>query len=322
MSKKTVLITGGLGFIGTNLARQLLKEDYDLRIFDNYSKVGPEMLLDATSDWDEDRVVLIEGDIRDRKSLEPAMEGVDSVVHLAAFTDVPASVKEPSADVETNARGTFHALETARQAGVSRFVFASSNAAVGEVKGAVNEGRVPAPLAPYGASKLYGEALCSVYWNTYGIHTTSLRFANAYGPYSGHKTSVVAKFLRRAKDGRNLEIYGDGKQTRDFIHSEDIARALARSLKAVHPGGEVYQVATAEETRILDLAYWIQEMSEEEGIDIDVVHEDPREGEIRFNYSDINKIQSELDWEPRRKFRPALRELWKETGAGSVKADF
>jgi len=315
-----VLVTGGAGFIGTNLARYLLEEGYGLKIFDNFSQVGPEMLRQATVDWKTDRVEIIEGDIRDQASLLEQMEGVDAVVHLAAFTDVPASVDQPGLDVETNARGTFHVLESARKAGVNRFVFASSNAAVGEVDGAVNEECVPAPLAPYGASKLYGEALCSVYWNTYDIHTTSLRFANAYGPYSGHKTSVVAKFLRRARKRKDLEIYGDGKQTRDFIHAEDIARALYFALERDHPGGEVYQVATARETKILDLATWVQEIAEDSGIKVNVIHEDPRQGEIRFNYSDIRKARDELNWRPERQLRSALQQLWKRDGVGSVTA--
>ena len=318
MGNPIVLITGGAGFIGTNLARQLLDEGYDLRVLDNFSQVGPEMVRKATGNWDSDRVELIEGDIREPARLSPILEGVDAVVHLAAFTDVPASVDQPETDVETNARGTFHVLESARKANVSSFVFASSNAVVGEVDGAVNETCVPAPLAPYGASKLYGEALCSVYWNTYDLHTTSLRFANAYGPYSGHKTSVVAKFLRRASRGKNLEIYGDGKQTRDFIHAEDIARALSSALECQHPGGQVYQVATARETKILDLAGWVQELANDSGISVNVTHEDPREGEIRYNYSDIDKAKNELNWKPRRRLRSALKTLWEREGVGSV----
>jgi UDP-glucose 4-epimerase len=232
-------------------------------------------------------------------------------------------VSHPELDVETNALGEFHVLEAARKSEtVNRLVFASSNAAVGEVEGAVDEERIPEPLAPYGASKLYGEALCSVYWHTYDIHTTSLRFANAYGPYSGHKTSVVPKFLRRAKQGKDLEIYGDGEQTRDFIHSEDIARVIGRALEGGHPGGEVFQVATAQETRIKDLAEWIREIAGDHGQSIDVHHTDPRPGEIRYNYSSIEKVSEMLGWEPRREFRPSIESLWEAEGPASVTSTF
>lgn len=318
-----VLITGGAGFIGTNLAVELLEEGYDLRIFDNFSQVSSAMVETATEEFSDGRVELIEGDVREPQAVKNSVSGVASVVHLAAFTNVPESVKNPDLDVETNSLGGYHVLEAARTTdSVENLVFASSNAAVGEVEGAVDESRVPEPLAPYGASKLYGEALCSVYWHSYDLHTTSLRFANAYGPYSGHKTSVVAKFLRRAKQGRDLEIYGDGEQTRDFIHSRDIARVIRLALRADHSGGEVFQVATAEETRILDLARWIQGIAEDHGESIEVHHGDPRPGEIRFNYSDIDKVQEILGWSPTRELKPALESLWEAEGAGSVTATF
>lgn len=321
--KKPVLVTGGAGFIGTNLAPLLLDRGYDLKILDNFSHVGPEMIESATGDYSDERLDIVEGNVRDKETVAEAVRGVGAVVHLAAFTNVPESVKNPEPDVLTNSLGTFHVLEAARHAdSCDGVVFASSNAAVGEVEGAVDETRVPEPLAPYGASKLHGEGLCSVYWHSYDLHTTSLRFANAYGPYCGHKTSVVAKFLRRAKQGKDLEIYGDGEQTRDFIHAEDIARVITRALQRQHNGGEVFQVATANETRILDLAHWVQTIAADHGQEIKVVHDDPRPGEIRFNYSSIDKVEETLGWEPKKKLKPSLESLWEAEGSASVTADF
>jgi len=322
-SNELVLVTGGAGFIGTNLSLELMSRGYRLRIFDNFSQVPPEMVREALSEFENDRLEIIEGDIRDRECVQEAMDEVARVVHLAAYTNVPNSVEHPELDVENNSLGSVNVLESIRQTDtVQSLVFASSNAVVGEVEGAVDESRVPEPIAPYGASKLYGEALCSVYWNCYDIHTTSLRFANAYGPYSGHKTSVVAKFIRRAKRGKHLEIYGDGEQTRDFVHAGDIARVIGVALRADHDAAEVYQVATGRETRIMDLARWIRDIAHEHGIDIEIEHADPRPGEIRFNYSNIEKVNEELNWEPEYGLREQLPELWKAGGAAGVTADF
>jgi UDP-glucose 4-epimerase len=249
--------------------------------------------------------------MRESEGLEEAVKDVSAVVHLAAFTNVRYSTKHPEQDFRTNSEGTFNLLEAVRNSDeATRVVFASSNAAVGEVEGAVDETRVPEPLSPYGASKLHGEALCRVYQECYEINTTSLRFANAYGPYAGHKTSVIPKFIRRAKQGKTLEIYGDGKQTRDFIHASDIASAILAALENDSSAGEVYQVASGTETEINSLAEQIQELASEAGKSVEIVHTDPRRGEIKYNYSSIDKIQRDLGWEPRIDLEEGLGELF------------
>jgi len=173
----------------------------------------------------------------------------------------------------------------------------------------INEKMIPSPLSPYGASKLYGEALCIAYFHSYGLKTVSLRFANAYGPYSGHKTSVVAKFIKRARRGIPLEIYGDGRQTRDFIHAKDVCQAIhlciTNNQSTTHHSpinqltnsswGEVFQVATGKATRIVDLAEIIKKTARAKGnTDIQTIFKSARRGEIRRNYSDIKKAKSSL----------------------------
>jgi UDP-glucose 4-epimerase len=156
------------------------------------------------------------------------------------------------------------------------------------------------PKAPYGASKLAGEGYCSAYHGSFGIETVALRFGNVYGPRSGHKSSVVAKFIRRALNGKTLEIYGDGQQTRDFIHTEDLTRAIFLAATESGVGGEIYQIATNSETTINQLTEIIVEaLMEEAGLhDVEVTHTESRTGDIRRNYSDTTKAEDVLGWTP------------------------
>jgi UDP-glucose 4-epimerase len=196
-----------------------------------------------------------------------------------------------------NILGTLNALEAARAAGVRRFVFASSGAALGEQEPPLHERLPPRPLSPYGASKLAGEAYCSAYARCFAIEAVALRFANAYGPLSDHKTSVIAKLIGEALDGKPWEIHGDGGQTRDFIHVEDVAQAirLAASVEAI--GGEVFQIATGVETTIADLAAKLRSRLLRHGQQAPgIVPAPPRTGDVRRSVYDTAKAQTRLGW--------------------------
>jgi UDP-glucose 4-epimerase len=248
------LVTGGCGFIGTALIRTLMQEgDHGVRAVDNLA-VGTRDDLAAASNFVEispdepgpvspsERVELLVGDIKDAGLALRAAEGADVIVHLAANTGVMPSVEDPRADCMSNVIGTLNFLEAARHNGVGRFVFASSGGTViGEAEPPIHEEMVAHPVAPYGASKLAGEGYCSAYFQTFGIGTVALRFGNVYGPLSGHKNSVVARFIKRAMDGEVLEIYGDGTQTRDFVFVDDLIRAVKLSATTEGVGGEVFQ---------------------------------------------------------------------------------
>ena len=192
---QTVLITGGCGFIGANLARFLEKHDFKIKIFDNLSTGSKENLF--SSGYHTARTDLIIGDIREFKSVEKAVAGVDAVIHLAAHTRVLESLIDPAHNWEINAQGTAKVLEACRTTNVKTFIFASSNVAVGQQNPPVDEKKIPKPISPYGASKLSGEALAAAYHFSYNMNTVSLRFANCYGPYSKHKTSVIAQFMKQ-----------------------------------------------------------------------------------------------------------------------------
>ena len=285
---KTILVTGGAGFIGSTLVPMLVERGYGVRVLDNLS-VGSTAVL---ADWPVDFVV---GDIRDQAAVARAVDGVDGIVHLAAHTNVIDSQSKPREDMEVNVGGTLNMLLAARDHGVKRFVLASSNAPVGECTPPMDESKPARPLSPYGASKLAGEGYCSAFYGSYGLGTVVLRFANVYGPKSVHKGSVVAKFIREVMAGKALTIYGDGAQTRDFIYSEDLCRAIIAGLESDR-GGETYQVATGIETSVSELVQLLQTAMPDYAIKI--VHEGQRAGEIIKNYSSIEKARRELGWAP------------------------
>lgn len=284
----TILVTGGAGFIGSGVVPMLLNAGHSVRVLDNLSTGS----ADALAAYDID---LITGDIRDLQAVTGAVAGVDGIVHLAAHTNVIDSIQDPLMDYAINVGGTLNLLMAAREHNVPRFVFASSNAPIGENTPPIDEEKPARPLAPYGASKLSGEGYCSAFHGSYGLGTVVLRFANVYGPRSTHKGSVVAKFIKDALNSGKLTIYGDGKQTRDFIHVDDLARAILAGLES-DCGGETFQVATGQETRIIDLARSIQAAFP--GRNITIEHAGQRAGEIIKNYSSIAKARRLLNWFP------------------------
>lgn len=313
--KQKIFITGGCGFIGVNLVRFLLsRHSGSIIVYDNLS-TGKAGYIEEINNFFKTRqrkVELIIGDIRDEKALKKSVKDVDIIIHLAAYTNVVESVKNPQENFDVNVAGTINLLECARAEEIDKFIFASSNAAVGETTPPIDEEKIPRPISPYGVAKLSGEALCARFYHYFGIRTVSLRFANAYGSYSDRKSSVIAQYMKWAIKKRSLIIYGDGEQTRDFVHVDDICNAINLCLKKIDEGdsiaGEIFQVGTERQTRIKDLAQLICKVTDRK-LDIDYLAE--RKGEIKKNYSSISKAKKKLGFEPQTDLETGLHNLWK-----------
>ncbi|MFZ0921566.1 MAG: NAD-dependent epimerase/dehydratase family protein [Candidatus Acidiferrales bacterium] len=299
--RQRLLVTGGAGFIGANLVRLLLDHGHQVTVLDNLA-AGRREYLDGLS------VEFIHGDILDRTAVERAVAGKDGVVHLAAQTGVPGSLRDPRKDCEINVIGVLNILEACRAEKERtallpdsahgyglRLIFASSNAPLGRQPPPATEDKAPLPISPYGASKLAGEAYCLAYHGSWGLGTVVLRFGNVYGPFSEHKGSVVTKFLKDISAGGVVVVDGDGQQTRDFIYVGDLCRAILLALES-EVCGEVFQVATGTETTIGQLAEMVKLMSQS---DAAIAYGPPRQADIRKNYSSIGKIRRALAWEPR-----------------------
>jgi UDP-glucose 4-epimerase len=284
-----VLVTGGAGFIGASLVRALEERGDRVRVLDDGRACGLGN-LDGTS------AEILSGDLLS-VDLGPALQDVDSVVHLAAQTGVGASIQDPETDFRENVTGTLRLLEAVRRSSTRRVVLASSAAVIGRGPVPADEHVAPRPSVPYGAAKLAAEGYLTAYHHTYGLCTTSVRFANAYGPFAAHKTSVVASFIRRALNGEPLLINGDGSQTRDFVHVDDLVQALVRVLDA--PGervaGAVFHAGCGRETSVLDLARLVIAAT---GGTASVEHLPPRPGEVPRSVLDIGAARAVLGYEP------------------------
>lgn len=302
------IITGGCGFIGRALATDLLaRGGHQIRVLDNLSVgtradlacVDPVQNLGSGQDdpnWTHS-LALIEGDILDPSAVTVALAGADVVVHLAANTGVAPSVDNPMADCKTNVIGTLNVLEACRTHDIGRFVFASSGAPLGVQTPPLHEEMAPHPASPYGASKLAGEAYCSAYFHSFGVQTVALRFGNVYGEGSEKKASVVAKFIKEALAGTPLELYGDGSQTRDFIHISDLIGAIFNAATVEGIGGEVFQIATSSETTVSEMTNALLEIMEQEGLTRPIVtFGEKRVGDVARNFSDTRKALEKLNW--------------------------
>ena len=310
------LITGGAGFIGSNLVLALLRrgsEPSSIVILDNFSagtleqlrQIGPfadAVLADpGPGVWKggTTAIRIVEGDVRDAELTMRAVEGADVIVHLAANTGVAPSVADPRADCEANVIGTLNCLEAARGAGVGRFIFASSGAPAGFCEPPITEDIVPRPASPYGASKLAGEAYCCAYARSFGLGTVALRFSNVYGLHSGRKGSVVATFIRQALAGAPITINGDGRQTRDFIFVEDLVQAILCAAEAEGLDGELFQIATGRETSVQELLALLRVGLGRRGLpEPSVTYGTRSPADVLRNFADNSKARRMLGWAP------------------------
>ena len=297
-----VLITGGLGFVGTNLISHLTKKGgYEIVVLDDES-LGKRSHV-------EEPIQFLRGSICDRALVDQALVGVDAVVHLAAHTRVVESTQKPTYNFEVNVNGTFNLLSAMREAGIKRIVNASTGGAIlGEVPPPVHEEMVARPTAPYGASKLAVEGYCSAFSASYGMEAVSLRFSNVYGPRSFHKGSVVAAFYKNILANKPLVVYGDGSQIRDFVFVEDLCQGIEQAIVQDQITG-VYQLGTGIPTSVNTLIDVMRQIITDE-YPIQVKYENFRLGELRETYCDISKARRELHFNPSTPLIEGLQITW------------
>lgn len=299
---KHVMVTGGCGFIGSNLVPLLARAGARVRVYDNLSR--------GRSEWIEGSgAEVVRGDVLDRAALASAMAGVEAVVHLAAYGSVVESVAEPAANFENNVVGTFNVLDCARAAGVKKVVFASTGGAlIGNATPPVSEQSLPKPISPYGASKLCGESYCNAFGEAYGMQTVALRFANVYGPISAHKKGAVTVFIKALMTNTPITIYGDGSASRDFLHVEDLSKGIALGLGTDLPPATVMHLAGGNEITIRELARTITKVAGRPNHEI--VYLPARAGEVDRNFARYDLAHKLIGFEPSRSFETGMRQTW------------
>lgn len=285
-----MLVTGGAGFVGATLVRRLVASGHRVRVYDNFS-TGDEAHLAGVD------VEIVKGDIRDGGSMDSALAGTRSVVHLAAAGSVIGSIEDPAENFDVNVAGTFRLLDGARRAGVERVVLASTGGAlIGDAVPPVDESSLPKPISPYGASKLAGEGYAFAFAKTYGLRTVALRFANVYGAWSARKRGAMNLFFRAIQSGDPIVIYGDGSASRDYAHVDDISAALELALDADIPGGTVLHVASGVETTVAELADLCRAAA---GVPAHPIEYRPaRAGEVGRNFASYELARQLLGYAP------------------------
>lgn len=301
----TYLVTGGAGFIGSNIVLELVRRGERVRVLDNFATGRRSNLAGV-----EDRVDLVEGDLRQLPDVEKAVEGVDVVLHQGALGSVPRSVADPLATHEANATGTLHLLWAARRAGIRRVVNASSSSVYGDTPTLPKvEDMLPTPRSPYPVSKLAGEQYCRVFAEVYGLETVSLRYFNVFGPRqdpTSQYAAVIPKFIRAMLRGERPVIFGDGTQSRDFTFVANVVEAnlLAAEAPAGALDGAVCNVACGGRITLLDLVATLNAIL---GTGLEPVFQGPRPGDVLHSHAAIARAERLFGYRPRVEFAEGIR---------------
>ena len=298
------LITGGAGFIGSNIAIEILRRGDQVRILDNFATGRKQNIAAVTGNFE-----LVEGDIRDFWTVAEAMQGVDYVLHQAALPSVVRSVKNPLTSNTVNIDGTLKVLEAARQAGVKRVVFACSSSVYGESPTLPKvETMKTDPLSPYAVSKLAGEEYCKVYHRLYGLETVALRYFNIFGPRQdpdSQYSAVIPRFIKAVLMGQQPVIYGDGEQSRDFTYIGNAVSANLIACTDVNAVGKAYNIACGQRFTLNQTLAYVQDIL---GKRVTTKFVDPRPGDIRHSLADIEAAKRDLGYTVDFDFKTGLRE--------------
>ncbi len=297
------LVTGGAGFIGSHIVERLVRDGQAVRVLDNFYSGKRQNLAPFAAD-----VEIIEGDIRRPEDCGRACQGVEAVYHQAAVPPVPKSVADPHTSHEANVTGTFNVLIAARDAGCRRVIFAASSSAYGDLPTLPKrETACPAPLSPYAVAKLAGEAYLQAFRACYGLETLSLRYFNVFGPRqdpSSQYAAAIPAFVSAILRGESPTIFGDGEQTRDFTHIDNVVHANMLAAKAPRADGQVINIACGERVSVNQIIRLINQLL---GKEVPPRYVDERPGDVKHSLADITLAREVLGYEPLLMFDEGLR---------------
>lgn len=292
-----IIVTGGAGFIGSNLVDALIEKGHEVLVIDNLSTGKKENI--------NSKAKFFEADLRNFKAIEPLFKEVDFVFHEAALPRIPLSIEKPIETNEINITATLNALVAAKNAGIKRFIYASSSSALGgNAQIPMKEDALCQPLNPYALQKYVGELYCKIFSDIYNLPTVSLRYFNVYGsrqPREGSYVPVIGIFLTQKKQGQPLTVTGDGEQTRDFTHVFDVVRANILAMEKDTVGkGEVINIGAGENHSINEIAKMVGE---------EIKYVPLPAGEMRDTLADITKAKTLLRWQPEIKLEEGVKKL-------------
>jgi UDP-glucose 4-epimerase len=296
------LVTGGGGFVGSHLVRELVQRGEQVRVFDDGSSGSSARIADALPE-----IEWIAGDVRDTEAVRRACQGIEVILHHAAIASVPRSVREPKMTHQVNVIGTLNILDAARAAGVRRVVFASSAAVYGDLTASPTVETQPTlPISPYGVQKLAAESYCRIYPHLYGLETVTLRYFNVFGPSqdpTSEYAAVIPRFITAILSGRSPVIYGDGEQKRDFLYVQNVVEANMLAATAPSANGAVLNVGAGASSSLNELLFELRRIIDRK---FSVTYQPPRQGDIRESVADISLLRATLGYTPTISFADGL----------------
>jgi len=297
------LVTGGAGFIGSNICRKLVQQGCFVRVVDNLLTGKKNNLADII-----DKVEFIQADIGHEQTAREAVRDIDAILHQAALPSVPRSVEDPAETHRHCLNATFTLLLAARNAGVKRFVYAASSAAYGDTPTLPKvETMLPHPLSPYAAAKLAGEHYCCVFYEVFGLETISLRYFNVFGPYqdpTSQYAAAIPAFVTAVLKNQPPTIYGDGQQSRDFTYVDNVVDANLLAARAEHTAGQVINIACGQAVTVNEIIDMINKLA---GKSVKPLYSDARPGDVKHSLADITLAQKTIGYKPAISFEQGLQ---------------
>lgn len=299
-----IFVTGGAGFIGRHLTRSLLKGKNEITIYENFSSSTKNDVKDILK-----QTHLVKGDLTNFKLLQSSMIDSDYVIHLAAMIDVAESIKHPEKSHQVNVMGSINVLKACVSNRIKNIIAASSAATYGDPKTIpVSENTVPNPVSPYGADKLAMEFYVKAFCNAFGLNGISLRFFNVYGEgQTNAYAGVITKFMNKIERNKPLTIFGDGKNTRDYVYIDDLVQGINKAMKKIQgKKGDVYNIASGKSISVNELA---KKMLSSYGKNLKIIHDPPRKGDLRHSAASISLAKKELGYLPKFSLEKGLKNI-------------